>query len=74
MAEMEGIMEEITVSTEVLEERYGLAVQRIREIQAEKFEKENLKDYFDCTARFLLLLDETRTFLAGDGVPAARYS
>lgn len=71
---MEGIMEEITVSREVLEERYGLAVQRIREIQAEKFEKENLKDYFDCTARFLLLLDETRTFLAEDGLKKAELA
>ena len=67
-------MEEITISTEVLEERYGLAVQRIREIQAEKFEKENLKDYFDSTARFLLLLDETRTFLAEDGLNKAELA
>lgn len=69
-----GIMEEITISTEVLEERYGLAVQRIREIQAERFEKENLKDYFDCTAKFLLLLDETRAFLAKDGLKKAELA
>ena len=67
-------MEEITISTEVLVERYGLAVQRIREIQAEKFEKENLKDYFDCTAKFLLLLDETRAFLAEDGLRKAELA
>lgn len=67
-------MEEITISTEVLEERYGLAVQRIREIQAERFEKENLKDYFDCTAKFLLLLDETRAFLAEDGLRKAELA
>lgn len=59
--------EEITVSKEILEERYGLAVERIRSISGEVFGRKGLKDYFDRVAAFLLLLDDTKNFLAEGG-------
>lgn len=60
-------MEEITISQEILEERYGLAIERIRCIPRETLGGEELKKYFDRTAAFLLLLDDTRKFLAEGG-------
>ena len=64
-------MEEIAVSSEILEERYGLVLERIRQISGEAFEDKELKDYFDKVAEFLLLLDDTRTFLAEGGMEKA---
>lgn len=64
-------MEEITISQEILEERYGLAVERIRCIPGESFGREELKLYFDRVAAFLLLLDDTRKFLAEGGLEKA---
>lgn len=63
--------EEITVSKEILEERYGLAVERIRSISGETFEHKELKDYFDKIGAFLLLLDDTKKFLAEGGLEKA---
>ncbi len=60
-------MEEATVSPEVLKERYGLAIERITAISGENFGREEFRDYFDKTAAFLLLLDDTRRFLAAEG-------
>lgn len=51
----------------VLEERYKLAVNRIREVSRESFENKEFKDYFDRVAEFLLMMDETREFLASGG-------
>ncbi|MCM1057369.1 MAG: aminopeptidase [Firmicutes bacterium] len=63
--------EEITVSQEILEERYELAVERIRSIPAERLGREELKRYFDSVAAFLLLLNDTRSFLAEGGLEKA---
>ncbi len=63
--------EEITVSQEILEERYGLALERIRSILGESLGREELKRYFDSVAAFLLLLDDTRNFLAEGGLEKA---
>lgn len=63
--------EEITISQEVLEERYGLAVERIRCIPRETYSRKEWKDYFDRVAAFLLLLDDTRNFLADGGLEKA---
>ncbi|MCI9144423.1 MAG: hypothetical protein HFH87_17690 [Lachnospiraceae bacterium] len=56
---------------EVLEERYGLVMDRIREIPGETLNDGRLKDYFDFCARFLLLIDDTAAFLEGDGLRKA---
>lgn len=64
-------MEEITISQEILEERYGLAIERIRCIPRETLGREELKQYFDRTAAFLLLLDDTRKFIAEGGLKKA---
>ena len=64
-------MEEKENNVSVLEERYSLAMDRIREIPEETFEKKELKDYFDKMAEFLLLLDDTGKFLAEDGLKKA---
>ncbi|MDE6641320.1 MAG: aminopeptidase [Acetatifactor sp.] len=64
-------MEEITISQDILEERYGLAVERIRCISGENSGWEELKCYFDRVAAFLLLLDDTRKFLAEGGLEKA---
>lgn len=56
---------------EILEERYQLVRDRIREIPGESFEKTELKDYFDRVAEFLLLLDDTRKFLSEGGLQKA---
>ncbi|MDE5587786.1 MAG: aminopeptidase [Acetatifactor sp.] len=64
-------MEEITISQDILEERYELAVERIRCISGENSGREELKHYFDRVAAFLLLLDDTRKFLAEGGLEKA---
>ena len=64
-------MEEITISQEILEERYGLAIERIRCIPREVLKREELKQYFDRVAAFLLLLDDTKKFLAEGGLEKA---
>lgn len=63
-------MEEITVSKEILEERYGLAMGRIRSVPQEASAAE-FQDFFARTAAFLLLLDDTRKFLAEGGLEKA---
>ena len=64
-------MEEITDSREILEERYGLAVERIRAIPQEDYGRKEFKDYFDKMASFLLLVDDTKNFLEKDGLKNA---
>lgn len=58
--------------TEVYEERYGLAMGRIREIPGERFGVPVLEAYFSAMSEFLLLIDENRNFLEkGDGISGA---
>lgn len=64
-------MEENTVSQEVLEERYGLVTQRIRGIAEDTYDRKEFKDYFDRVAAFLLLLEDTRSFLEKGGLRTA---
>ena len=57
--------------TEVIQERYDLAVERLRKISCEKIGDEELEAFFSFCAGFLLLMDDTRTFLAQDGLRKA---
>ncbi|MCM1188281.1 MAG: aminopeptidase [bacterium] len=57
--------------SEILKERYGLAIERIRQIPEEGLCREPYRDYFDRMAAFLLLLDDTGSFLAGGGLKDA---
>ena len=62
--------------TEILEERYALAVERLGEIAREKSwdekrEQERLQAFFVSTAAFLLLLDDTRSFIGRGGLDTA---
>lgn len=58
--------------TEVYEERYGLAMGRIREIPGERFGVPVLEAYFSAMSEFLLLIDENRNFLEkGGGISGA---
>lgn len=54
-----------------LEERYQLVVDRIREIPGERSGQEGLGRYFASMSEFLLLLDDTRTFLKEGGLEKA---
>lgn len=56
---------------EVLEERYTLAIERIRQISEEHFGDPSFERYFASEADFLLLLDDTRRFLAEGGLENA---
>lgn len=56
---------------ELLKERYDLVLERIRQIPEEQFGEERLKEYFDRTASFLLLLDDTGRFLEEGGLRTA---
>ena len=57
--------------TAMLEERYDLAMERIRQIPEEHFGEPAFEKYFAFVAEFLILLDETRTFLAEGGLEKA---
>ena len=48
----------------MIEERYGLAVERIREMKKEQTAKEPFTDYFHKMAEFVLMIDEVRDKLA----------
>lgn len=56
---------------QILEERYTLAVDRIREIPKEQSGEENLKKYFASAAEFLLMIDDTKHFLEQGGLDTA---
>lgn len=56
---------------EVLTERYRLVMERIRQIPGEQCCREDFRDYFDRTAAFLLLLDDTKDFLEEGGLQKA---
>lgn len=44
---------------EIISERYGLALERIREIPGESICRETYKDYFIKMADFVLMMDRT---------------
>ncbi len=56
---------------EILEERYALVTERIRKIAEEHFGNAALEDYFTSCADFLLMMDETRSFLEQGGLEKA---
>ncbi len=57
--------------TEILQERYELALNRIKEIPGEHLGNEALEAYFTACAEFVMLLEDTRAFIAGDGLNKA---
>uniref|UniRef100_UPI00405694C4 aminopeptidase n=1 Tax=Acetatifactor sp. TaxID=1872090 RepID=UPI00405694C4 len=62
------------MDAELLLERLSLAVSRIGEIPQEEWGDagaEALHDYFEKTAEFLLMMEETRKFLEADGLQKA---
>lgn len=70
-AKKEDKAEAAEVDEAVLQERYELAVDRIRQIPEEHFGAPAFEKYFATVAEFLLLLDETRCFLAEGGLEKA---
>ncbi|MBR1771842.1 MAG: aminopeptidase [Lachnospiraceae bacterium] len=59
------------VETEVLEERYALAMERIAQIAGECVCEEAFADYFTQVAQFLLALKQEREFVEGGGLKSA---
>ncbi|MCI9338298.1 MAG: aminopeptidase [Lachnospiraceae bacterium] len=57
---------------EILRERYDLVMDRIRKIPTERFGDEKLEAFFSFCAEFLLMIDDTAEFLAGEGLKKAR--
>ncbi len=57
--------------TELLKERYDLVLSRIREIPGERMGDERMGSYFRTCAEFLLLIDDTVSFLEKGGLEAA---
>lgn len=57
--------------TEVLKERYVLVRDRIRQISQEHFGDEKLEAYFSSCAEFLLMIEDTVSFLADGGLEKA---
>ena len=55
----------------MIEERFRLAADRIREIPGEPLGRENLEAYFSFCAQFLLMLEETYFFLKKGGLETA---
>lgn len=56
---------------EIVQERYELVMDRIRRIPEEHFGDEKLEAFFLFCAKFLLMIDDTVEFLAGDGLKKA---
>jgi leucyl aminopeptidase (aminopeptidase T) len=56
---------------EILRERYGLAMERIREIPQERCCREEFADYFTAVAEFLMRLEDAGRFLASSGMETA---
>ena len=71
MSEFERNISEAENQKELLEERYGLAMERIRQIPQEHFGVPAFEEYFSQAAEFLLLMDGVRTFLAEGGMEKA---
>ena len=51
------------ISDEILDERYRLAIDRIRQVREEENAREPYRDYFRQVAAFILLMDEVRQAL-----------
>lgn len=56
---------------EILNERYHLVMERIREIPGEQCCREDFMDYFDQMAAFVMMLDDTNLFLESGGLEKA---
>lgn len=56
---------------EILQERYELALERIKEIPGEHFGNEALESYFTFCAEFVMMVEENRAFLAEGGLNTA---
>lgn len=56
---------------EILKERYGLVMERVRQIPEEHFGSSRLAAYFYFCAGFLMMIDDTVEFLAGGGLKKA---
>ena len=63
--------ETLEQDNDVLKERYGLALERIRQIPEEHFGDPAFERYFTFMAEFVLMLDDTRKFLAEGGLQKA---
>ncbi len=57
--------------TDILKERYGLVMERIREIPGERLGDEELEAFFSFCAEFLMMIDDTVEFLAEGGLEKA---
>ncbi len=71
MATPEMMEQEEIVFEEALQERYELAVERIREIEQEHLGESVFEQYFRSVASFLLLVEENRSFLLAGGLDNA---
>ncbi len=56
---------------DILQERYTLVMERIRQIPGEHFGDAVLEDYFGFCAEFLIMMDDTMQFLAQRGLEKA---
>ncbi len=56
---------------EILQERYTLALDRIKEIPGEHFGNEALEAYFAFCAEFVMMMEDTRAFITDDGLNKA---
>lgn len=68
---MENELEAVAEQQEIYQERYDLAMGRIREIVTEEAYPGRTGDYFRKVAEFLVLLDKTQSFLEADGLQQA---
>ena len=56
---------------DILQERYNLVMERIRQIPEEHFGNAALEDYFGVCAEFLIMMDDTMQFLVQGGLEKA---
>lgn len=56
---------------DILQERYTLVMERIRQIPEEHFGNAALEDYFVVCAKFLIMMDDTMRFLVQGGLEKA---
>lgn len=62
------------MDAELLEERFGLVQDRIRQINAERFHIAELEDYFQCCSTFILMLIDYEQFVTGGGLEMAEVN
>lgn len=68
---MEIIMEQEEL--EILNERWQLAVERIKDIKSEHFGVPEFEHFFSRTAAFIELIDDTRSFIRNGGLTTAPF-